>query len=158
VGRAGHDLVLEARNWHALLVVDQDAAATTLTARIDTASLAVVDGTGASRPLRAADRDVIAANLAREVLVVDKHREIRFTSSRASVHGDDALTVQGELELVGTRQPVELRIEARDDDDGALLMSSVAIDQTRFDIEPFSFAPGAVKVADRVSVEAWVRM
>lgn len=148
--KAGHDLLLEAGEWQATLVVDADhPERSTLVATVDPASLRVIEGTGGLKPLSDGDRRDIASAIARKVLSVDRHQEIRFTSSGASVGEDKTLTVDGELTIVGRTHPVQLRITRTD----ALLRTETSIEQTSFGIKPFSAMMGALKVADAVTVE-----
>lgn len=156
--RVGHDLVLEAGRWQAQLVVDgDDPSRSTLTATVDPASLQVIDGTGGVKPLGDGDRKEIVQTIAKKILTVDKHPEIRFTSKGAAT-ADGTLTITGNLALAGRSQPVALAIAQRDDGAGAVLGTEIVIEQTAFGIKPFSTMMGALKVADKITIEVSARV
>ena len=157
--RVGHDLLLAAGKWHAVLVVDpDDAGRSTLTASVDPSSLRVVNGTGGVKPLSDGDREEIASTIARKVLAADRHGEIRFTTVQATTAGNGELTITGHLALAGASQLVELHVTRQEDGAGSVVSTTLAIDQSDFGIKPFSAMMGALKVANQVTVEVSARV
>jgi polyisoprenoid-binding protein YceI len=144
--RAGHDLELAVRSWSATLRVGETPEASSLTLRADSASIAVLSGAGGAKALSGADKAKIEKTIAREIL---KGSEIRFRSGEVRAAGDDRLSINGELELLGATGPVrfELQIEA----DGSI-SASTTMHQTAFGIEPYSTMFGTLRLADAVEI------
>jgi YceI-like domain len=137
--KAGHDLRIEVERWSATL---DDAA---LSLEADAGSLRVLEGTGGMSALDDGDKSGIKQTIDEEIL---KRLPIRFRSTRVRRSGN-RLEVQGELELVGVKQPLEFPL--RLDDDGHLTGSAL-VKQTDWRIKPFSALFGTLKVADVVEV------
>ena len=66
--KAGHDLVIEVRSWHATLVIGDDPGESGLELTAETGSMEVVEGTGGIMDLTDADRVEIKKTLEEEVL------------------------------------------------------------------------------------------
>lgn len=156
--RAGHDLKLEATRWQA--VVKRDGGRTTIEAEIDPRSLEVREGTGGVKPLSDKDRADIKQDLEDKVLEVDRNPRIAFSASspvewaQSSGSPDSARGVlEGDLELHGRREPVQLDVELRRSDGDLHLMARTSLPQSRWSIAPYRGFMGALKVADTVEAE-----
>src|SRR5262245_41927090 len=66
--KAGHDLVIEVRSWEGTLTIGEDPAQSRLELSADSASLAVIRGTGGIMPLTDEDKVEIKKTLEEEVL------------------------------------------------------------------------------------------
>ena len=140
VAKAGHDLELHVTSWEATL--DLEAGTAELSA--DPTSLRVEKGTGGMMELGDEDRSNIAKTIDDEVL---EKRNIGFRST--SVTGSDGrYTVDGELTLYGSTQPLSFDLTAQD---GAVI-ASATVTQTRWGIKPFTALFGTLKVLDEVEV------
>jgi polyisoprenoid-binding protein YceI len=143
--KAGHDLRIEVAGWRATLELADDPAASSLTLTADSGSLTVLVGTGGMQALGDDDKLKIKRTLDADVL---KGGAIEFRSSRVETDGD-RLTVDGELDLLGTVRPLSFRLALGDD---GLLTGEAIVRQTAFGIKPYSAMFGALKVADDVRV------
>jgi polyisoprenoid-binding protein YceI len=123
---------------------------------VDATSLEVREGTGGAMPLLAINKSEIAKTV-NKVLRTREHPEIRFQSS-AVVPVADGFRVDGDLTIVGARQPVELVVSV--DDGGGQLRGTVTttVVQSAFGIKPYSAMLGALKVLDAVEIRAEVRL
>src|SRR5215207_3289792 len=139
--KAGHDLVIEVTSWEATLDLGESPAIT-LTA--DARSLKVREGTGGMKSLDDDDKANIEQTIDDEVL---KGATIEFRSSSVTVDGD-RVTVRGELDLGGRRQPITFELLHRD----RRLAGSATVKQTGWGIKPYSALFGTLKVADEVEV------
>lgn len=148
--RAGHDLVIEATDWNGRVVVNPgDPARSSVSVNVDVDSLEVREGTGGVKPLTDSDRAEIKRNIREKILRPSQHPTITFQS--ASVAGtQEALTVAGELTILGTSRPVTVRGSV--DDDG-WLRATAAVQQSQWGIKPYSAFMGALKLADEVAIE-----
>jgi polyisoprenoid-binding protein YceI len=149
----GHDLVLEATRWSARLVVE-DAGPTSLIAAVDARSLEVREGVGGAKPLSDRDRADIKRNIARNVLRSDDHPEITFESTSVEPGDHDRLAVAGRLRIGGAVRPVRFAVAVEGDGDRTRLRAEMALLQSEWGIRPFSALMGALRVADRVTVQA----
>lgn len=152
--KVGHDLVLEVGRWYVIAEVDgDDLTRSTLTASADPSSITVIDGTGGVKPISDGDRADIKKNMDK-ALQTGKFSEITFRSTSVESQGQDRLTVQGELTIVGNTRPatIELTLE------GATAKATTTIVQSNWGIKPYSGLMGALKVRDAVemTVEATV--
>lgn len=144
--KAGHDLSIEVGAWSAELEIADDPARSRLTLSADSRSLKVIEGTGGIQSLGEDDKAGITQTIDEEVL---KGGTIRFQSSSATPSPDGgAITVAGELELLGTRAPLSFELQV----DGGHLVGSATIKQTTWGIKPYSAMWGALKVLDDVVV------
>jgi hypothetical protein len=140
--KAGHNLVIEVARWSAKLEV---AEGISMALMADPRSLRVVDGSGGISPLGDEEKQGIKQTIDEEVL---KGLPIRFRSS--SVHSAGSrLDVQGELELMKVRHPIEFALNVGDD---GRLTGSAMVKQTDWKMKPFSALFGTLKVADVVEV------
>jgi hypothetical protein len=141
--RAGHDLVMEVTSWTATLDPGGDPA---LVLRADSRSLTVRDGTGGMTALDDDDRANIEQTIDDEVL---RGGPIEFRSRRVGPGARGGLRVEGDLDLLGTRQPIAFDLAAADD---GRLTATARLRQTDWGIKPYSALFGTLKVADEVEV------
>lgn len=145
--KAGHDLVIEVRSWHATLVVGEDAAESSLVLSADSGSMEVIEGTGGIMALSDEDKLEIKKTLEDEVL---KPGPIEFSSTRVTPAEDgDRLEVSGELELNGQTHPLDLELDLGTE--GAV-SGTARLKQSAWEIEPYSGLFGTLKVRDEVEV------
>jgi hypothetical protein len=140
--KAGHNLVIEVTRWSAKLEVGEGIS---LALMADPRSLRVVDGSGGISPLGDEEKTGIAQTIDDEVL---KGLPIRFRSNAVAAQGS-RLDVQGELELMRVRHPIEFAINVGDD---GRLTGSAMVKQTDWKMKPFSALFGTLKVADVVEI------
>ena len=145
--KAGHNLRIEVTSWRATLDVAEDAAETTMALTADARSLRVREGTGGVHALDDDDMRNIEKTIDDEVLAGSA---IAFTSRRVEAGTDLTLSVEGDLELAGTRRPVAFALSAGGD---GRLSGSARIKQTDWGIKPYSALFGTLKVVDEVDVE-----
>jgi polyisoprenoid-binding protein YceI len=144
--KAGHDLVIEVTSWTGTLEVGQDASQSSVSLSADGGSLRVREGTGGIQSLGDEDKENISKTIDDEVL---KRSAVEFHST--AVERDPAgkrLRVQGELELLGQRRPVQFDLTSSD----GKLKGSATVKQSDWGIKPYSILFGTVKVADEVVV------
>src|SRR5579875_1778571 len=139
---AGHDLVIEATRWSGELTVGEDGSPSALDVRVDVGALVVRSGSGGVKPLSDRDKREIQVQ-ARKVLGADRHPEATFGDAKFEPAGNGGGTISGTLSLAGRAQPGEATHHAT----GSVLQSD-------FGIKPYSGFFGALKVRDRVDVEA----
>ncbi len=144
--KAGHDLLFHVTAWEATLAVGDDPAATSIEVDADAASLRVREGTGGMQSLGDDDKVNIQQTIDDDVL---KGRAISFRST-AVTGADGRLTVQGELTLAGTTQPLAFEVEVGED---GRLRAVAVVTQSDWGMKPYSTLFGALKVADEVRVE-----
>ena len=140
--KAGHNLVIEVTRWSAKVEVGEGIS---MALMADSRSLRVVDGSGGISPLGDDEKSGIKQTIDDEVL---KGLPIRFRSSAAQVAGS-RIDVQGELELMRVRHPIEFALNIADD---GKLTGSAMVKQTDWKMKPFSALFGTLKVADVVEV------
>jgi hypothetical protein len=146
VAKAGHDLVIHVTEWSATL--DTDTPSLTLDA--DASSLRVCEGTGGMKPLDEDDLANIETTIDDEVLL---RRDIRFRSTSMIVDGD-AVSVTGDLTLVGTTHPLSFDLSLAD----GRVRGAAVVKQTDWGMKPYTALFGALKVADEVRVEIDARV
>jgi hypothetical protein len=140
---AGHDLLIEVTSWEAELDTAKDPA---ITFTADPRSLRVREGTGGVTELDDDDKAGIEQTIDEEVL---KGAAIGFRSTALELDsGGNGATVQGELELGGTRRPISFELRS---EDGRLIVRAV-VKQSDWGIKPYSALFGTLKVADKVEV------
>jgi YceI-like protein len=140
--KAGHNLVIEVTRWSAKVEVGEGIS---MALMADSRSLRVVDGSGGISPLGDEEKSGIKQTIDDEVL---KGLPIRFRSSAAQVAGS-RIDVQGELELMKVRHPIEFALNIGED---GRLTGSAMVKQTDWKMKPFSALFGTLKVADVVEV------
>jgi hypothetical protein len=140
--KAGHNLVMEVTRWSAKVEVGETIS---MALMADPRSLRVVDGSGGIGPLGDEEKTGIAQTIDEEVL---KGLPIRFRSNAVQASGS-RLDVQGELELMRVRHPIEFALNVGDD---GRLTGSAMVKQTDWRMKPFSALFGTLKVADVVEI------
>jgi polyisoprenoid-binding protein YceI len=143
--KAGHDLELHVTAWEATLEAGEDPDATRIALTADASSLRVQKGTGGIQALGDDDKENIHQTIEDEVL---KRQHIAFRSTRV---GSTAagLSVEGDLTLAGTTQPIAFDLAVADD---GTLAATAVVTQTRWGMKPYSALWGALKVLDEVEV------
>jgi len=140
--KAGHDLDLLVTAWEATLTVGEETSAELAA---DATSLRVQRGTGGMQALGDEDKDNIHQTIDDEVL---NRQDIVFRSTR--VEGTAAgLSIEGDLTLAGTTQPITFDVVVGDD---GVLKATALVTQSRWDMKPYSALWGALKVLDDVEV------
>lgn len=146
--KAGHDLILEAADWHGnLMVPDAPDDAPSLTLEVDLRSLRVVEGHGGVKPLTEGDKAEIHKAMQKPLRTAD-HPTATFRSSEVRIEGDEA-TVRGELSLAGQTHPVEVRVRR----EGSAVVGSAEVVQSTWGIKPYTGFFGALKLRDAVEIE-----
>ena len=152
--RAGHDLVLEAAQWHGHVEVPADASGpASIEVEVDLRRIRVVEGTGGVKPLSEADKADIHRTMQRS-LSADAHPVARFTSSEVKADGDQA-TVTGELSIAGQSHP--LRLDVHRAADGTLSASGRVV-QSAWGIKPYTGFLGALELRDAVDVDVELQL
>jgi hypothetical protein len=141
--KAGHDLELRVTAWQATLAVG-DAPSAELSA--DATSLRAQKGTGGMQALGDEDKANIHQTIDDEVL---RRENVVFRSTRIEAAGGARLSIEGDLTIAGSSQPITFELEAGDD--GAVRATAV-VTQTRWGMKPYSALFGALKVLDDVEV------
>lgn len=139
--KAGHDLVIDVTSWEATLEVDDTA---TLQLSADSTSLHVREGKGGAKKLDEGDKEDILKTIDKDIL---KKQDITFTSTSCE-RTNGGLTVSGDLEIVGTTNPVSFELSESD----GTLTGSATLKQSDWGIKPYSALFGALKVNDEVQV------
>ena len=144
---AGHDLVLHVTSWEATLEVGEDPAETIAELNADATSLRVHRGTGGMQALGDDDKANIHQTIDDDVL---KRQDIRFRSTQAQAAADgSAISVQGDLTLLGKAQPVSFDLAIGDD---GTFSATATVKQTAWGLKLYSALFGSLKVADDVQV------
>lgn len=150
-GAAGHDLTIEVDRWSGAVVVADAPPDSSVEVTVQLATLRVLEGTGGVKPLSDRDKREIAQT-ARRLLDTDHHPEATFVSTgvRESASGG---VIEGTLTLRGRQRPIELTVT----DLGKGRYRAVGeVAQSAYGIKPYTAFFGALKLADRVRVEAEV--
>jgi polyisoprenoid-binding protein YceI len=147
--KAGHDLVIEVTSWTATLDLGGDPA---LVLTADARSLKVREGSGGMQSLDDDDKANIEQTIDDEVL---RGGPIEFRSTRVAPGADGGLRVEGDLDLLGTRQPVAFDVAAGED---GRLAGTARLRQSDWGIKPYSALFGTLKVADEVEVAVDARL
>ena len=159
--KAGHDLVLEAAEWHGRVHLPSDAGGSAsveagvaavvageVEGEVDLRRLEVREGTGGVKPLSDKDRADIGKAMQQQ-LRVDAHPVATFRSSGVRIDGDRAI-LEGELSIAGQSHPVELHV--RREADGTI-SAAAQIVQSAWGIKPYTGFFGALKLRDAVDVD-----
>jgi polyisoprenoid-binding protein YceI len=144
--KAGHDLIIEVRQWEARLEVGGDPSHSKLQLRADPRSLYPREGLRGVKPLTDKDRDEVRKNIDEKVLGGDP---ISFRSSAVHTADDGRLSVRGELTIRGQSRPAgfELNVGA----DGRVTGTAQLV-QSDWGIKPYRGLMGALKVRDSLEV------
>jgi polyisoprenoid-binding protein YceI len=143
---AGHNLRIEVTAWTATVTIGAAPAQTSLELTADSKSLRVLEGTGGAKHLGDDDKTNIAKTINKEVL---KGTDIAFRSTSVDGDANGRLSVQGELTLSGTTQPITFDLALGDD---RTISASATITQSNWGMKPYSALFGTLKVNDDVEV------
>ena len=147
--QAGHDLTIEVARWHGAVLLADDPAECSVEVTAEIATLRVLEGTGGVKPLSDRDKREIAGT-ARKILAADAHPEARFVSKTIT-----ADSVEGTLTLLGREQPFQLNITRVGDKQ---FTGKGTVLQSDYGIKPYTAFFGALKLADRVAIEAEINL
>jgi polyisoprenoid-binding protein YceI len=147
--QAGHDLTIEVSRWHGELRLADDPADCSVEVVAEIGTLRVLEGTGGVKPLSDRDKREIAGN-ARKILAADRHPEARFVSTAIT-----ADSVDGTLTLLGQEHPFRLGITRAGDKH---FVAKGDVLQSDYGIKPYTAFFGALKLADRVAIEAEINL
>jgi len=149
--KMGHDLVLEAKRWSGTVNFDADnPAASSVQVTVDATSLEVVQASGGLKPLTDKDKGDIAQNQ-EKALQSGKHPEITFESTAVSGN-PPAVSLQGNLTIVGNTKPATLDLAVEDSGGETRVTGKTQLQQTDFGVKPYS-KMGALKVKDEVDMQ-----
>jgi len=143
--KAGHDLIIDVRQWEAAAEVGEDGTLSAVQLSVDPRSLEVREGLRGIKPLTDRDRVEIGKTIDERILL---RSAITFRSTAVET-GNDGLTVQGELELAGIRRPVAFELDAAAD---GRVRGTLPVTQSEWGIKPYRGLMGALKVRDTVEV------
>jgi polyisoprenoid-binding protein YceI len=147
LSRWGHDLRLSLDDFE--IRVDAEGR---VEATFDPESIrvegALVEGEIDPSELSDSDHEEIRGNIQRDVLETDDYEKARFEGTWEGVEGGDAFEVEGELELVGRREPLATRVSREE----GRCRAEIGLTQSKWGIEPYSAMMGALKVEDRILV------
>ncbi len=144
--KAGHDLIIEVRQWGATLEVGEDPSQSKLQLHVDPRSLYPREGLGGLKPLTDKDREDIQKNIDK----VLGGEPISFRSSAVEVSGSGGrLSVRGELDIHGQSRPA--RFELAMSADGRVTGTAPLV-QSEWGIKPYRGLMGALKVRDSLEV------
>jgi polyisoprenoid-binding protein YceI len=135
-------------------VADDDPARSSVALRFASATLYVIPGTEPAEDIPEVEKRMRA-----EVLEVERHPEVVFTSTAVRSGGDGKLlklVVAGTLTLKGRSFPVEIPLEAERQGDALQAKGEVELNLRDLGIEPPSVA-GVVKVSNRFKLEFDIR-
>jgi polyisoprenoid-binding protein YceI len=145
--KAGHDLIIDVRQWGATLEVGEDLSHSSLRLHADARSLYPREGLRGVKPLTDKDRAEVRKNIDERVLGGEP---ISFRSSAVEPAGDGGrLSVRGELTIHGQSRPAcfELSVGA----DGHVTGTARLV-QSEWGIKPYRGLMGALKVRDSLEV------
>jgi polyisoprenoid-binding protein YceI len=145
--KAGHDLVIEVTKWSGTLELAEDPSDGSVTLSADGGSLRVLEGNGGIQALGDDDKESITETIDDEIL---KSTKIEFRSTAVDADPDGGqLRVSGELELKGTKRPLEFELALTQD---GHLTGVAIVKQSDWGIKPYSTLFGTLKVTDEVKV------
>ncbi len=152
--KAGHDLVLEASEWHGHVHVPADAGdALSVEVEVDLRRLEVIEGTGGVKPLSDGDKADIRKAMGKP-LRTDTYPLATFSSFDVQLD-DDSATVAGDLTLAGESHPLQLELRRAPD---GTVSGTTQVVQSTWGIKPYTGFFGALKLRDAVDVEFELRL
>ncbi len=150
MGKAGHDLVMDAMSWHGSLAVAGEDVTLELT--VDSRALKVRWGMNGTTQLTDENRESIGATIDTKVL---KGAQISFRSRTATPYGN-SMMMSGDLTIGSATRTINF--ELRTNTDGSRLDAIARITQSDFAIKPYTAMLGALKVRDVVEIVATARL
>lgn len=148
---AGHDLIIDVRQWQASVEVSTEGLVSSLGLDVDSRSLHVREGLRGVKPLTDKDRAKIREDIEAKIL---RGTPIAFHSTAVQGSGG-RLRVQGELTVAGATRPVGYELEVSPE---GRLRATLPVTQTEFGIRPYRGFMGALKVRDAVEVAVDVQL
>jgi polyisoprenoid-binding protein YceI len=144
---AGHDLIIEVRQWEATLEVGRDPSHSSLELHADARSLYPREGLRGVKPLTDKDRDEVRKNIDKKVLGGEP---ISFRSRAVdTADGDGRLSVRGELTIRGQSRPAGFELSVGAD---GHVTGTARLVQSEWGIKPYRGLMGALKVRDSLEV------
>jgi polyisoprenoid-binding protein YceI len=145
LGFAGHSHVIRARAIAAELVYQPGKSASHLRIKLETDSLEVLT------PNDTAEIRKVTQAMRREVLQVDRYREMSFSADSVDVKSGK-VELRLAVTMHGVTRQVPVVAQVKMGQDTVRATGSFTAKQTDFGIKPFSGGPGGtVKVADKVT-------
>ena len=150
MGKAGHDLVMDAKSWQGSLAVAGDEV--TLEITVDSRALNVRWGMNGTTQLTDENRASIGETIDTKVL---KGVPISFRSRTSMPYGD-SMMISGDLTIGQVTRTI--KFELRTNGDGSRVDAIARITQSDFGIKPYTAMLGALKVRDVVEIVATARL
>lgn len=145
--KAGHDLIIDVRQWEATLQVGEDLSQSSFQLHADARSLYPREGLRGIKPLTDKDREEIRKNIDEKVLGGEP---ISFRSSAVEADaGGGRLSVRGDLTIHGQTRPASFELSV--DADGHVT-GTAPLEQSQWGIKPYRGLMGALKVRDSIEV------
>ena len=156
--RVGHDLILVATRWRAVVHVDARVPTrSTVRAVVEAASLEVREASGGALSLTESQKAEIETNTREDVLLSRRHPKITFTSTAVDGDAKRAL-VTGRLAIAGKTREAALAVRVDARSTLPRVRATMSIVQTDFGITPYSALLGALRVKDAVELSVDVRL
>lgn len=152
LSKVAHDLKLRVTRFS----VDVNVSAPSVVAELDPRSLVVLatvqDGKEDPQGLSDGDKQKIQGQIQKDVLEVEQHGRIRFTSRSMQPRPDGGYSITGDLELHGVTRAIsfETRLE------GGKQVAEVELHQPDYGIVPYKAMLGTLKVKPEVRVRVSV--
>lgn len=146
----GHEHVIETRQIDACAFIDPTGAGGSVTLRIPTASLQVVDPDASEQ-----DRTDVQKTMREEVLEIERYPEVVFISTAVEQgQSAESLRVTGDLTIHGTTRTAAIPLILTRRGDGSYRVTGgYEFRQTAFGIETVRLLGGTISVKDEVRVE-----
>jgi hypothetical protein len=145
--KAGHDLIIDVRQWGATLEVGEDLSRSSLQLHAVARSLYPREGLRGIKPFTDRDRDEVRRNIDEKVL---GREPISFRSSAMEAAGGGGrLWVRGELTIHGQSRPASFELSVGPD---GHVTGTARLVQSEWGIKPYRGLMGALKVRDSLEV------
>jgi polyisoprenoid-binding protein YceI len=145
--KAGHDLIIDVRQWDATLEIGEELSRSSLQLHVDARSLYPREGLRGVKPFTDKDRDEVRKNIDEKVLGGEP---ISFRSSAVEADGGGGrLSVRGELTIRGQSRPAGFELSVGAD---GHVTGTARLVQSEWGIKPYRGLMGALKVRDSVEV------
>jgi polyisoprenoid-binding protein YceI len=145
--KAGHDLIIDVRQWGATLEVGEDLSHSSLQLHADARSLYPREGLRGVKPFSDKDCDEVRKNIDEKVLGGEP---ISFRSSAVEAAGGSGrLLVRGELTIHGQSRPAAFELSVGAD---GHVTGTARLVQSEWGIKPYRGLMGALKVRDSLEV------
>ena len=149
LSKVAHDLEIQVTRFS----VEVDPSGAKVSAEFDPRSLKVIgavsDGKVDPNALSDADKAKIAVQIQKEVLGVDQHAHITFSSKKIERRPDGGYSIEGDLLLHGTTRTITAQTRV----DAGKQVATVELDQLDYGITPFRAMMGTLKVKPVVRVQ-----